>query len=72
MRRRAAMMIHTDDTADFVSKLELEGNGRKRYASGEAVPVQNLVRVTKRENCVTATRDARVADSDRARVAVGV
>jgi hypothetical protein len=37
-----------------------------------AVPIQNVVRVTKRGECVSATLDVRVAKSDSARPAFGV
>jgi hypothetical protein len=36
------------------------------------VSIQNLIRVTKSDKCVTATRDARVADSIPACAALGV
>ena len=36
------------------------------------VAVQNLIRVTKRDKCGTATRDARIFDSGPACTAVGV
>jgi len=37
-----------------------------------AVSIQNLIRVTKRDKCATATRDARIADSVPACAALGV
>jgi hypothetical protein len=36
------------------------------------VPIQNVVRVTKRGECVTAQRDVRLAESDSARAAFRV
>jgi hypothetical protein len=36
------------------------------------VSIQNLIRVTKRDKCVTGTRDARIADSVPAGAALGV
>ena len=54
----------------------ITGNPVKGSFSGSyrsnPVSIQNFIRVTKRDKCVTATRDARIADSVPACAALGV
>jgi hypothetical protein len=48
------------------------GNSSTRSALTGVVPIQKVVHVTKRGECVTATSDVRVAKSGSARSAFGV
>jgi len=76
VRRIELAFIFRQDLSEPVrvsdAKVQIDVAQASRDEVERAVSGQNLMRVTKRDKCVTATRNVRAADSDPARPAFGV
>ena len=73
-RELNANFLSTGKPSDYSTQLLERTALADRFKSDprSVVCIQNLIRMTKRDKCVTATRDARIADSVPACAALGV